>query len=254
MYAVTAVFVSWGLLLCVAVGFVSGAINVVAGGGSFLTLPVLLFLGLPASVANGTNRVGVLAQNVSAVWGFHQHAVMDWRWGLSVSAPAIAGAALGAWAALAIPDFAFRRLLSVVMLVMTLGTLVHRSRSGPRPEGLRPPFHWSMVLGFFLVGIYGGFLQAGVGFLILGMTTLAGMDLVRGNAIKVLSVMLLTLLSLAIFAGTGNVDWMYGAALGVGNFLGGIAGVRLTVLRGHTWIEHVVTVTIVVFAVLLWVM
>lgn len=242
-----------GLAALAVIGFVAAVINVLAGGGSFLTLPLLLFLGFPASIANGTNRVGVLAQNASAVAGFHRHRVLPVRWALAASVPALVGAALGAWAAVHVPDTAFRRILSVVMLAVALGTLLHRARAGAPPDDLRSPWHPAMMAGFFGTGLYGGFLQAGVGFLALAMTSLAGLDLVRGNAIKVFTVMLLTLLSLAVFAGTGHVDWPAGAALALGNLLGGIAGVRVAVLKGHRWLERVVTVTIVVFAVLLWV-
>jgi uncharacterized membrane protein YfcA len=235
------------------VGFVAAVINVLAGGGSFLTLPLLLFLGLPAGIANGTNRVGVLAQNISSVLGFHRHQVLPVRWALGVSVPAVIGAALGVWAALHVPDAAFRRILSVVMLAMTFATLLHRSLRGvPRAEP-QPAWHWTMVAGFFVTGLYGGFLQAGVGFFALAMTSIAGLDMVRGNAVKVFTVMLLTLISLAVFAGTGHVNWAAGAALAAGNLLGGIAGVRVAVLKGHRWLEHFVTATIVVFAVLLWV-
>lgn len=234
-------------------GFVAAVINVIAAGGSFLTLPLLIFLGLPASLANGTNRVGVLAQNVSAVFAFHRHRVLPVSWSLAVSVPAMAGAAIGVWASLQVPDVAFRRILSVVMLSMTLATLLAgrtRVRPGAAP---RSPSHWSMTAGFFLAGIYGGFLQAGVGFLALALTTVAGFDLVRGNAVKVLVVLLLTGLSLAAFAGTGHVHWPSGLALGLGNLLGGLVGVKVAVLKGQKWLEHVVTVTVIVFAVLLWV-
>jgi uncharacterized membrane protein YfcA len=244
---------SLGFVALFVVGFVSAVINVIAGGGSFLTLPLLLFLGLPAGVANGTNRVGVLAQNVSAVLGFHRHQVLPVRWALGVSVPAIAGAGLGVWAALHVPDVAFRRILSLVMLAMAFGTLLHRSlRGAPRAEP-QHPWHWTMLAGFFITGLYGGFLQAGVGFLALAMTSLAGLDMVRGNAVKVFTVLLLTLLSLVVFAATGHVDWPAGAALALGNLLGGVVGVRVAVFKGHTWLEHVVTATIIVFAVLLWV-
>lgn len=242
-----------GLLALFAVGFVAAVINVIAGGGSFLTLPLLLFLGLPAGVANGTNRMGVLAQNVSAVAGFRRHQVLPMTWALAVSVPAVVGAGLGVWAALNVPDIAFRRILSVVMLAMTLGTLLHKSLRGAPGAEVRRPWHWTMLVGFFVTGVYGGFLQAGVGFLALGLTSLAGMDLVRGNAVKVFTVMLLTLLSLAVFAGTGHVNWPAGLALAGGNLLGGVVGVRVAVLKGHRWLERVVTATIVVFAVLLWV-
>ena len=239
-------------LACAAIGFLAGIINVIAAGGSFLTLALLLFLGLPAAIANGTNRVGVIAQNVGALWGFHRAAVLDWRWSLAVSVPSLAGTAIGVWAALRVPDLAFRRLLSLVMLGMSLATLLHRSRDRSFPAVPRSPWHWTMLLGFFVVGLYGGFLQAGVGFLILAVTTIAGLDLVRGNAVKSVTVMLLTILSLAVFAGTGHVDWPAGIALGAGNLLGGIVGVRVALLRGHKWIEHVLTVTVILFAILLW--
>lgn len=235
------------------IGFVAAIINVLAGGGSFLTLPLLIFLGLPASVANGTNRVGVLAQNVSAVVGFRRRDALPLRWALGVSVPALFGAAIGAWAALHVPDLAFRRILSIAMVVLTLWTLWNRGPRAGRPGDAYSTGHPAMLAGFFVTGLYGGFIQAGVGFLVLAMTTLAGLDLVRGNAVKVFAVMLLTLLSLAVFAGAGQVDWPAGIALGLGNLLGGIAGVRIAVGKGHAWLEGVVTVTIVVFAVLLWV-
>ena len=242
-----------GYVALFVIGFIAAVINVIAAGGSFLTLPLLLFLGLPAGVANGTNRVGVLSQNISAVAGFHRHRVLPVDWALKVSVPAVVGASIGVWAALNIPDLAFRRILSIVMLVMTLGTLLHKSLKGrPRAEPQRP-WHWTMLVGFFLTGLYGGFLQAGVGFLLLAVTSLAGLDLVRGNAVKVFTVMLLTTLSLVVFAGTGHVHWPAGIALGLGNLLGGMIGVRVAVVKGHKWLEHVVTVTVIVFAILLWV-
>jgi uncharacterized membrane protein YfcA len=242
-----------GLAALFVVGFIAAVLNVVAAGGSFLVLPLLLFLGIPATVANGTNRVGVLAQNVTSVIGFRRHNVLPLRWAITVSIPTVLGAAIGVWGALNIPDIAFRRVLSVLMLAITLGTLLHKSLKGDaRPEP-QHPLHWTMVLGFFLMGLYGGFIQAGVGFLALALTTIAGHDLVSGNAVKVFTVMLLTILSLSVFAGTGNVDWPAGLALGLGNVFGGVLGVRLAVLKGHKWLEHVVTVTIVIFAIMLWV-
>ena len=244
---------SVGYLALFVIGFIAAVINVIAAGGSFLTLPLLLFLDLPASVANGTNRMGVLAQNLTAAVGFHRHQVLPVTWALKVSVPAVVGASLGVWAALNVPDLAFRRVLSIVMLAVTLGTLLHKSLKGEQRSEPQRPWHWTMLAGFFVAGLYGGFLQAGVGFFVLAMTSLAGFDLVRGNAIKVFAVMLLTLLSLTVFAGTGQVDWPAGIALALGNLLGGIVGVRVAVLKGHKWLEHVVTVTVIVFAILLWV-
>lgn len=243
----------WFELVALAMaGVVAGALNVIAGGGSFLTLPLLLFFGLPSALANGTNRVGVMSQNLGGIIGFHRHGKVDWSWALQASVPALAGAALGVWAALAVPDFAFRRILSVAMVVVTIGSLASQRRKPVTTAELKPPSHWFVVLGFFIVGVYGGFIQAGVGFLVLAITSAAGMDLVRGNAVKVLSVLLLTLLSLAVFAGAGQVDWPRGLALGVGNWGGAAIGVRMAVLKGHKWLQPVVTITVVLFAILLW--
>ena len=239
------------LAILAAAGVVSGSLNVIAGGGSFLILPLLLFFGLPSALANGTNRVGVMTQNFGGLAGFHRHGAIDWRWALIASVPAIAGASLGVWAALAIPDFAFRRVLSVAMVVITLWSLFNRQRNAaPRP--LLRPTHPLVMGGFFIVGLYGGFIQAGVGFLVLAITTAAGMDLVRGNAVKLLSVLLLTVLSLAVFASAGEVDWPRGLSLGAGNLIGSQIGVRLAVSKGHDWLQRVVTITVIVFAIGLW--
>jgi uncharacterized membrane protein YfcA len=290
-----------------ATGLVAGALNTVAGGGSFLTLPLLIFLGLPVAVANGTNRVAILVQNVGAVWGFERHKVMGWRWAPWTALPAAAGALAGTWGALVIADDTFKRVLSLLMVAVSLWTLwdpLGRRRRGaeavgeglgesaagrgaaagaddpgrarpgapatertggagasesvgarqgaPSVAALAGPRRWGLAAAFFAVGLYGGFVQAGVGFLILAVTTLAGLDLVRGNALKVLVVLVFTPLSLALFAIDGKVDWLLGAVLAAGHLAGALIGVRLTVLKGHRWVQQVVTATVVVFAVLLW--
>ena len=235
-------------LILFGVGFVAGTLNVVAGGGSFLTLPVLIFMGLPPVTANGTNRVAILLQNVGAGWGFHRHRVVDWRAVLWAAAPATLGAIFGAWLALAVGDEAFKRILAFLMIALTLWTLWDPLKNKALPEGAARIRTQTVALGFFVVGIYAGFVQAGVGFLILATTTLAGLDLVRGNAVKVLSLVASTFMSLGIFAWQGKVYWWLGLALAVGTVLGGLLGVRLTVLKGHTWVKGVVTVTVILFA------
>jgi hypothetical protein len=240
------------LLALAAAGFVASVLNVIAGGGSFLTLPLLIFLGLPAVEANATNRLGVLAQNMGGVWGFHRHRLLDWPWALKASLPALAGAAVGTWLALQIGDEEFRRVLATLMVVVTLWTLL--DRGGRAAGALQALPHRRLILGvaFALAGVYAGFVQAGVGFFILALTTLGGLDLVRGNAVKLLVILATTCLSLALFAAVGKVIWTTGAALAVGSFAGSLLGVRLTVLKGHRWVQGVVTVAIVVFALKLW--
>lgn len=242
----------WSYGLLALAGFAASVLNVIAGGGSFLTLPLLIFLGLPAVEANGTNRLGVMTQNIGAVWGFHRHRVLDWRWALASLPATGVGTLLGAWLALHVADRDFRRILAAMMLVFTLGTLLRRAPAADPATRLRSPWSPPVQLGFLAVGLYGGFVQAGVGFLVLALTTLCGMDLVRGNAIKVFAILVLALLSLLVFAWDGRVDWPAGLALAAGSLAGGVAGVHLAVLKGQRWLERAVTATVIVFALLLW--
>ena len=235
-----------------AAGLVAGVINVVAGGGSFLTVPILIFLGLPPNAANHTNRIGIVMQNIGAVWGFRRHQVLSWRWLPRAALPSTLGAGLGAWLALMVSDSAFQRILALLMVVVSLWTLwdpAGRRRERGELKALNP---WAVAALFFAVGIYGGFVQAGVGFFLLAAATMAGLDLVRGNAVKVLCALAFTSLSLAIFVWRGTVYWPAGLSLGAGTLLGGQLGVHLTVLKGHRWIRGAVTVTVLLFAVRLW--
>jgi uncharacterized membrane protein YfcA len=236
----------WELPLLFAASLVAGALNVVAGGGSFLTLPILIFLGLPAGIANATNRVGVLLQNLTAVWSFDRDGVLDRQSILWAALPSTVGSALGTWLATRISDDGFEKILAAAMILITLLSFWSPPRKFAAGESrARTAF---LAASFFVIGIYGGFLQAGVGFLTLAATSLASIDLVRGNAIKVLSALCYTGLSVLIFAWVGMIHWPIGLALAAGYALGGFWGARLTVKKGHRWLKVVVTVTVILFA------
>ncbi|MEL7060006.1 MAG: TSUP family transporter [Acidobacteriota bacterium] len=238
------------LPLLFGVGVIAGALNTIAGGGSFLTLPALIFLGLPAGVANGTNRIGVLVQSIVATWSFDRHDLLDRHLAPWATVPALVGAAGGTSLALVVGDTAFERILAVLMVVISLISFYRPTpRDRPALGGGR---RLALAMGFTLVGVYNGFVQAGAGFLILAATTFAGLDLVRGNALKVFTVACTTLLSLILFALAGRVDWGLGLALAVGMSVGARLGARWTMRRGHRWVRAVVTVTVVVFAIRLW--
>lgn len=243
----------WSHALLAATGVAASLLNVVAGGGSFLTLPILIFMGLPPVVANGTNRVGILTQNVAAVWSFRRDGVHEKGWILAGGIPSTIGTALGTWIATQISDDTFKQILSALMIIMSLWTLWNPIR--PRAAGTGPVtgrIGPGVMVGLFLASIYGGFVQAGVGFLLLIVTTLAGYDLVRGNSLKVLCVLISTPLSLAIFASQGQVSWTHGISLAAGTLAGGFIGARLTVAKGHDWIRRVVTITVIAMALKLW--
>lgn len=247
----------WLVPVLIVAGTVAGALNVLAGGGSLLTLPILIFAGLPGVTANGTNRVAILMQNLVAVWRFDRSGVMPWTLVSWAAAPATLGSVAGARLALQLDDQQFQRVLVWIMIGVTLWTLLRSGRrqrsavaeSDDQVAGIN---RWALAGGFFFVGVYGGFVQAGVGFLILAALGLAGLDFVRGNAVKVFSVLCFTVVALGIFAWQDAVNWPLGLALGVGNALGAVLGVRWTVLKGHVWLERFVALTVIVFAVVLW--
>jgi uncharacterized membrane protein YfcA len=238
-------------LLLFLVGLIAGVLNVIAGGGSLLSLPVMIFLGLPPTVANGTNRVAILLQNVGASWSFHRRGLVSREWLLMAVPPALVGAVLGTVAAVNIGELEFQRILAVILVAAAAWQIwspikLHPDGNAALPVGIR---RWAFVAAFFLIGVYGGFIQAGIGFLLLAATSAAGFNLIRGNALKVTVVLSFTPVALLLFAWNGKIDWAMGFALAAGNFLGGLAGVHLQVLKGHAWVRGVVTAVIVVFAI-----
>jgi len=238
-------------LLLFLVGLIAGALNVIAGGGSLLSLPVMIFLGLPPTVANGTNRVAILLQNVGASWSFHRRGLVSKEWLLIAVPPALVGAILGTVAAVNIGELEFQRILAVILVAAAAWQIWNPVKLQPDgnaalPVGIR---RWAFVAAFFLIGVYGGFIQAGIGFLLLAATSAAGFNLIRGNALKVTVVLGFTPVALLLFAWNDKIDWAMGFALAAGNFLGGLAGVHLQVLKGHAWVRGVVTAVIVIFAI-----
>ena len=233
--------------LLVGGGLLAGIINTLAGGGSMLTVPLLVMVGLPGTLANGTNRVGILIQNGVASWGFRLQGVGDFRSSLPVILPVAAGAAVGAAAASQLSDAAFERAFGVLMLFLLIPTV--RGVSGSSSEGQTPERPaWLLAAIFFGIGLYGGAFQAGVGLLLVAALSFAGIDLVRANSIKVLVNFCFSLLAVPIFAAAGQIAWPQALALGAGFGAGGAVGSRLAVQGGEKLIRPVLGLAIVAFA------
>ncbi|WP_303722533.1 sulfite exporter TauE/SafE family protein [Malonomonas rubra] len=239
----------WQLPLLFAVGTIAGILNVLAGGGSLLTLPLLIFMGLPSAVANGTNRIAIFCQNIFAIRGFRQRGVMPMELALLCTPPALVGSWVGASLAISLNDQMFNRLLALIMIGVLIFTALDPMKR-LRKEGVEIGFERKLVLvvSFFGVGIYGGFVQAGVGFLIITALLAHGLDLVRINAIKVFVIFCYTFIALGVFIYHGQVNYLLGFALAAGNSLGGAIGPKLAVDKGHDWIKKVVSLTVLVFA------
>jgi len=239
--------------LIVAAGFAAGFINTLAGSGSLITLPLLIFAGLPANVANGTNRVAVLLQTAVAVKRFRESGTLDLKRGLHLTAPAILGAVLGAQIAVNINEQAMKTVIGVLMVVMLAVVLIRPKRwLVGRPEMLVKRPGWLQLVIFFLIGIYGGFIQAGVGiFLLAGLVLGAGYELVRANAVKNLVVMVFTLFALIVFVVNDQVEWLPGMVLAVGNMLGAWVAARMAVEKGAKFVRWILIGVIVVSATVL---
>ncbi len=235
------------VLLLIPIGVVAGYLNVMAGGGSLLTVPALIFMGIPGHVANGTNRIAILAQNVTAVSTFYQRGFHDFKLGLTLAAFAVPGGLLGAWLGVQIQGVWFNRFLALVMIgVMSLMATEKSAGSDPLAEPAEPK---NLMLGHVLMfgaGIYGGVIQIGVGFILMAILyRVMGIDLVRVNMLKVLIVLCYTIAALAVFASQLELAWLAGFALAVGNSIGGWMGAHWSINKGATTIRRVLNVVLI---------
>lgn len=240
------------IALLAGTGFLAGGINTIAGGGSNLTLPMLMMLGLPADLANGTNRVAVLMQCVVGVAGYDKHNTLDRPAIAPVLVPTLLGGVPGALGAALMPNLYLKPVLLVTILSMSVLILL-------RPEVIAPPAGtptqspednpkawWAL----FAAGIYGGFVQAGVGFILLA--ALAGglrYDLVRANALKMTCALAFTVVALAIFIAFDQVSWVPGFIVAAGTMAGAHLAVKVAVKASQNSIKwFLFTMTLVAVA------
>ncbi len=241
----------WQLALLSAIGVVAGFMNVMAGGGSLLTVPVMVFMGLPGPVANGTNRIAILAQNITAVTTFFRRGFSDFKLSLTLAACALPGAVAGALVGTRLEGVWFNRVLAVIML----GVMLIMATGGNRKnrEACGDPTRRQLMWGHICmvgVGFYGGFIQLGVGFIIMPVLhRVMGLDLVRTNMHKVFIVMSYTVVALLVFATQVEILWIVGAALALGNSIGGWIATHVQLERGEGMINLVLNTVLVIFII-----
>ena len=242
------------VVLILGVGLVAGAVNTLAGGGSLLSLPILIFLGLPPAVANATNRVAIFSQNVFGVAGFRSKGIAEFKYSFWLGISALFGAIIGAKLAVDIKGEVFNRILAVVMIFVVFLTISGKGK--PTKKATENTSRTSHIIGgitFFFIGIYGGFIQAGVGFLIIGaLTAIHGFSLVKTNSIKMFVVLIYTVAALAVFIYEGKVNWLYGGVLAVGNSTGAWFASRWSVDKGDKVIKIVLAIAVTALAIKLW--
>lgn len=239
------------LFLLFLLGITVGFFNTIAGGGSLLTLPMLIFMGLPPVVANATNRVGILCQNISANVGFYKKGVRDYDLSMPLGIAALIGAFIGAQFALKIPAALFNKILAGVMIMVSTIILIDPMKRFYKGEAnLSKQRRIISFITYFFIGIYGGFIQAGIGFLtIASLSIIHGLDLVRCNAIKVMVALFYAGISVAVFAFAGVIYWKYAIVLAAGTSIGGGISSRMSVTKGHAWIKKMLVPIIIIMAI-----
>lgn len=238
------------VLLIVAVGFVAGYINTLAGSGSLITLPMLIFIGLPANVANGTNRIAIFLQNVVGVGSFYQQKQLNLKKDGIIALPAIAGAILGAFVAVDINEKLMETIIGIIIIAMLILMLL-KPKQFLKAEGKakqRTP--WYSYLVFLAIGFYGGFIQAGTGlFILMGLSLSAGYDLVKANAVKLLIVLIYTPFAIYVFFMHDQIHWIAGLILAAGNMGGAWLASRMAVKHGAGFVRYVLIFIMIISAV-----
>jgi len=242
-------------LLIVAIGFVAGFLNTVAGGGSLITLPILIFMGMPGSVANATNRVAILSQNIFAVTGFNSKGInLPLPYSLYLGAASLGGGFIGARLAVNIDDTLFNRILAIIMIAVVISIVTEpRLNHTHRTERLGTRHQLLGIIAFFLLGIYGGFIQAGIGFLVMAVLTKVNhLGLVKTNYVKVFAAIVYTGVSVIVFALENKIIWTTGLILAIGQGFGGWYASRWSVEKGDVWIKRILVGAVIALAIKLW--
>lgn len=238
------------IFLILIAGAAGGFLNTLAGGGSLITLPVLIFLGLPAPIANGTNRIALLIENLIAVTNFKKKGYSNFSLSLILAVPALIGSIIGAQLAISISEAIFNKILAVIMIIM-LGLILWNpiSKFYQTKEELNFKTKAAAVVIFFFIGIYGGFVQAGVGIIIIAaLSLITGISLVKINSIKVFIIAIYITSSLFVFIFNGKINWGIGFTLSIGNAFGAWLGSTLAVSKGERLVKIFLAIAVIIMA------
>tara|TARA_B100001063_G_C16744358_1_gene546620 strand:+ start:165 stop:932 length:768 start_codon:yes stop_codon:yes gene_type:complete len=246
--------IPWEYPLLIVVGLIVGFVNTMAGGGSLLTLPILIFLGLPSSVANGTNRIAIMMTAFSANMGFKSKGISTFPFSAYTGSCALVGSIIGAHIAIDLNDEAFNKILSIIMIIVIL-IIVFKPKiiSDKLSVRLTGKHLRISCIVFFFVGVYGGFVNAGIGFVImLFLHFYNRMNLVRVNATKVVIVLVYTLGAFLTFVFNDLVDYSYGFCLAIGTVIGGWNASRYAVKKGEKVIKIFLVISVFIISFKLW--
>lgn len=233
-------------LICLA-GFLAGGINTLAGSGSLVSLAMLSLVGLSSPVANGTNRLGVLIQSFIATLTVQRSSqAIDWRPNTSLILVTVLGAIVGSRIAVAVNEDMLDLVLGLLMIIMFVIIVWNPGGGLLREESLQKN-KWYLLPIFFAIGLYGGFIQAGVGvFMLMALVLVAGKNLIQANAIKMVIVLIYTIPVLAVFIFYDQVNWWYAIWLSIGQALGAFLSAKFLTQHAQAkfWIRRLLLVIV----------
>mgnify|MGYP006126102591 CR=1 FL=1 len=242
------------IVLLAFVGLAAGIINTLAGGGSAFTLPVLIFLGLPPSIANGTNRVVIVVQSLIGSLGYRSKGVSTFPFNIYLGISASFGAVIGALIAIEIDDKLFNRILAIVIITIGVMIIVNKNRVDSKLiEKINGKYLFFSIIIFFFLGIYGGFLNAGIGIVIMFiLNRFNGLNLIKTNATKVVLITIYSTVALIVFAYNNSIDWEKGLWMALGTVYGAWWSSRWSVKKGDKVIRISMLIMIIIIAIKLW--
>lgn len=233
------------IILLLVGGAFAGIVNAMAGGGSTLTVPLLVIAGVPGVAANGSNRVGILTSNATTFASFVQEGkTVDRKTLLPIIPPAVIGAAIGAFGISQLTNDRFEQVFGLIMIPLIILT-VRKPKVKANAEPWTDVFMATVAFG---IGIYAGAIQAGVGLILLAALSRSGMDLVTANVVKVVFTFFATLIALPVFILEGQVRWVPAIVLAIGLSAGGWVGAKLAVRGGEKPIRILMIVAAIVLA------
>jgi uncharacterized membrane protein YfcA len=236
-------------LALIVTGLISGFINTIAGGGTMISVPALMLTNMPADIANATNRLSIFLAALVSVKGFDKHGHLPRNRLVPIIFPTLIGSLLGAISASYTPAYILKYILLTAMVSVALWMLL-KPKGLDIPEGTQPitfkekPIAWFYL---FLIGIYGGFVQAGIGFiLILALSGYMRFDLLKSNAIKVAATLCFTSVALFVFIIRDQIDWVPGLVLSIGSMIGAYISVKFAISVSKKTINRILFVMVTI--------
>ena len=237
------------LLAAAVAALIGGGINSIAGGGTLVTFPAIVALGIPPLTANATNTMALWPGAFGSLWGYRPQLAGMRSWVARFSVPSLLGGVTGAWLLLTTGQERFSQIVPFLVLAATVLFMLNGPlgrwlrRRAAESGGAQGRLHdgAGFFVAQFLVGVYGGYFGAGIGILMLAVLGLVGLtDIHEMNAVKVWGALLINVIAAAIFAIKGVVLWPLALVMAVGAIIGGYAGSRLALRVGQVWVRRAV--------------